>query len=392
MENTNQTQVMMQTAESGIFNCEYPQFAFAFNPIPLFLRIKDSATQQQADAKAKIIIKVITPKGDELRIEREFYARKLVVDLSAAARMFFDRNEFHKLNFKDETLLKDLQFEVYAGSETVANKIFTISIPVLWGAMQLGEIYSQSKKFRAFKGYPFTLPLFLTKITNNESDPASVSPPYLQFILDGKLLADKEALEGAGKYNIDISQYINNVDNQVSAVIDMGEYTSTFDYTFDYTFRGFGKDSVRIDVEVESVCEKNLCYLRWINSYGEYNYWLFRKSVHTSQIEDHAVRFDQFFSTTNYTENYHAGVAKPVSKNIQKTVMIYADLINSDDYEFLLGLAQSPVVDQFMGYDEQNNSLWMSVNIQPASFAKSTEHLQDIAFNLSMPQTFIQSL
>ncbi len=334
----------------------YPDLGFAFNPIRIII---ENYTQGEA----------ITLESSGVTIQREPIAGtdNLTFELAAIAKSLFDRLEFPFIQEQDTTLLKTLNFTLSNSSGVLLSG----SIPVLWGALQIGEKYTQNKTLTYFKGFPFTVPLYT----------------------EGEIVLKANGVEyktiGPGKHNLDISD-INS-----SVVIEaFNEYSrKVFDYTFDFTFgpqKVLTPNNLKIKVNVVD-CPNEGVYLRWINKYAEYNYYLFGSGVSSSTTRSIDIAYENIYYTTDLTDNYHFGTGKNIGKDIDQTIKLYAPLVDSDTFDFLLSLAESPVVDMFTGYDSTGKANWISISILDGTFAKSTSILQDFELflvpNLKQVQT-----
>lgn len=363
----------------------YPRFAFAFNPI---------CVKVKTLAETSVMLSVKREGEDNpIEITRETFKangeNNVYFDLSAVARSLFDRTDFHKsLDWdieplvEDRNLLKKLSFSIKIGGDTFSD----FSIPVVWGAMQIGERYSAQKNLKMFRGYPFAVPFFFMEKAGQKETMLSVREDNGAWSERKAVAEGKHYLMTGGAFMPQkrLTLWVDNSEND--------SLVSTFDYTFDYTFRGLSENSFVINVDVLDTCrnDKNY-YLRWINAHGEYCFWLFNPQVESTKVENQSAEFDQYYTTVDFSDNYHVGTGKSVGKKVEKTVQLYADFVDSADFDFLMGLVQSPVVDLYMGNVEGSDK-WMSVNIQPATFPKGKEHLQDFSFILEYPRTQIQSL
>lgn len=348
----------MNTTVNGI-TIDHPDIGFAFNPISVKLSGLSSSS-------ARLI-------SGGFSIEKEASSGVAFFDLSAIARYMFDSTQFHKVETQDTTLLKNIEFTIKIGT----TPIYTGSIDIIWGALQVGETYRQAKTLKMFKGYPFTVPLYLT------------NGGMLQIQRDGGAFSDFENVL-PGKLNIDISNVEAN--KLVRLLLDSGENFSTFDITFDFTFRGVGVNSVMIDIEVQDTCGEQGTYLRWINKHGEYNYYLFRENSQSSTSSDIDIVFDTLYRTTDYTDHHHIGLGQSVGKEVVQARKLFAHLVDPETFDFLLDLVESPVIDEFTGYDSQGNPLWVSVTVASGTTNKSKAHLQDFELSLVPNKKLIQSL
>lgn len=364
----------------------YPHFAFAFNPI--CVRVKTLA-------ETSVVLSVKREGEDNpIEITRETFKangeNNVYFDLSAVARSLFDRTDFHKSQnagdsflAADQDLFKTLLFNIVVGKTEFP---IDFSIPVVWGAMQIGERYSAQKNLKMFRGYPFAVPFFFMEKAGMEETMLSVREDSGAWSERKPIAEGKHYLMTGGVFTPQkrLTLWVDNSEND--------GLVSTFDYTFDYTFRGLSENSFVINVDVLDTCRDDKSYyLRWINTHGEYCFWLFNPQVESTKVENKSVEFDQYYTTVDYTGNYHVGTGKTVGKSVEKTVQLYADFVDSADFDFLMGIVQSPVVDLYMG-NVDGVDKWMSVNIQPATYPKGKEHLQDFSFILEYPRTHIQSL
>lgn len=344
-------------------NIRYPDLGFAFNPIRVFI---DNYTGGNS----------IILKSNNIEIEREALNNSISFELSAIARSLFNRMDFYKIEEKDTTLFKILDFKLTDSKDSFS---YNGSIPVIWGALQIGEIYSQNKTLTYFKGFPFTLPLYIEQNI------------YLQYKADNGALQNIGLLE-AGKHNIDITGI--NAKSKIGFRSFTIESYKIADYTFDFTFGPQRVDvytSLDITVNIAD-CPNDGIYLRWINKYGEYNYYLFQGSNISSTTKNNAITFDNVYYTTELTNNYHHGTGKSIGKDIDHNQKLFAPLVDSGTYDMLIGLVESPVVDMFLGYNADNSQKWMSVSVSEGPFTKSTASLQDFELLLIPNKKLVQIL
>lgn len=342
----------------------YPDLAFAFNPVRVLIENYSGSDPI-----------TIAANGFYIEKEKSLILNSVSFELSAIAKSLFDRMQFYKVEQNDTTLIQSLECTIVVAGQ----QLTSFNFPVIWGALQIGETYTQSKHITYFRGYPFTVPLYVE---------GSV---VLQYSADDGSLNDFISL-GTGKYNLDISTI------QASKSIKIGVYDERFYKIFDYTFDStFGPERVLlprgtlIDINIRD-CPNEGIYLRWINKYGEYMYYLFQTNTESTTTKDDSINFDYVYYTTDFTDNYHFGTGKSIGKDISKSIKLFAHLIDLNTYNILLSLAGSPVVDMFAGYDSNNIAKWLSVNIQEGSFSRSTDNLQDFECYLSLNEIQVQKL
>ena len=350
---------------AGDIRISYPDLGFAFNPIRLFV--------ENYPPGERLILTV-----GNIVIEREVYSNTsgMSFDLSAITKSLFDRHEFHKVKEYDTTLFKTLFFELENANENV---IHSGSIPVIWGALQIGEIFTQNKTLIWFKDFPFTLPLFIEEEI------------LLQASSDGGTYQDVDLFE-KGKYNINLS-YLN-AKNKIQFRIVKEDYYKIFDYTFDYTFgpqKVLLPQDLGITVNIVD-CPNDGVYLRWINKYGEYNYYLFQSSIENTTVHKSDIAFDGVYYSTFLTNNYHHGTGQSIGNDSEESIKLFASLVDSNTFNMLIGLVESPVVDMFLGYSDNGSQNWISITVADGTFAKSTDSLQDFELYLIPNKKQIQTL
>lgn len=250
-------------------------------------------------------------------------------------------------------------------------------IPIIWGALQIGEKYTQNKALTYFRGYPFTMPLYIE------------SKFFVQASIDGGKKEDI-GMYDSGKYNLTLPKANESI--HLTAVSPT--YHKVFDYTFDSTFGPQRVDlPTDLDIRIKIAdCVPDGIYLRWINKYGEYNYYLFQSSNETYVVKNNDTKFSNVYHTTDLTSGYHQGIGKNIGKNIEQTKKLFAHLVDIETASFLQHLVESPIVDMLLGYSNDNTEMWVSVDIQEGTFVKSTASLQDFEFILIPQNKLVQIL
>lgn len=136
------------TEQDGI-TIRSPKFGWAFNPIIIECLNPNNYTL------------TVAISGTEYSISKPGNGGKTNFDLSGLSQVLFNRDEFYKVEKVDNVLYKKMRvsFSYTVGSSTTL--IGETTIGVLWGGLQIGETFSQNRTYRYFKGYPFTIPLYL---------------------------------------------------------------------------------------------------------------------------------------------------------------------------------------------------------------------------------------
>jgi hypothetical protein len=355
------------TATDNHFTVSFPPLAFAFNPVAL-----------QIEAENDCELKIVCAQP-AITLVRRTFNRLAVFDLSGLALSLFQLRPVCQPAQNDTQLLQQLQFTLYADNEAIVAEPLTV--PVLWGAMQPGEVYTQNRRLTCFRGYPFTLPFYSAQAQNT-----------LVCRIDGLDMGDWQTL-AAGKYNLNIDALLSMASSRVE-VQSGAPYDSPFDYTFDQSFRRLSASSVNLEVDIVG-SDAQGCYLRWLNAWGEWNYYLWQPKAsmlqtRTADYGYNATRAQNFLSSPlcDAAGMYSAG------KEAQKSLQLVVPLADEQTWAHLSGMFTSPVVDLFTGYDSESGAArWLRVEIGEGNFVRSSKrHLQDVECQMFMPQLFVQKM
>lgn len=345
-----------------------PKFAFAFNPIVI-----------EAASDAPTIS--FTANGHTItRNAGEHAGQYIRIQVQAIAQSLFDRKNFG-VAMLDTGLFKKMDFVITDGTYTESG-----SIDVIWGALQFGETYTQDKTLTWFREFPFTVPLYLS------------SRKTIRYRIDGGEIRTSDYLTNIseGKWNLFSSPIlfpgIEDARDTVHIIVegDSADNPGIFDYTFDYTFRPVARDSIFMTVNIRD-CADGI-YLRWINKRGEYCYYLFSDGGSSRAVQNGDINLNEFVRTMEFRDNYSAGSGRYSQKNVQKSVKLFAPLVDETTFDMLSELHEALIVDLFMGNDSDGDGIWMGVNISPGTFSRTKSVLQDFECTMLYPKTFNPSL
>ena len=141
--------------------------------------------------------------------------------------------------------------------------------------------------------------------------------------------------------------------------------------------------NIRITLNVSN-CTEGI-YLRWINKLGEWCYYLFNISTESNEVKN-VENIIEFLRTVDFEDGYNPGTHH-IQKDNQRTIKLFASLVDQNTFIFLKSLPESSFVDMFCGY-ENNEQLWVGVNIADGTFIKDKSQLQDFECTLILPKTF----
>jgi len=333
---------------TGVFETNksitYPDdVSFCFNPMLVRVQTNNAVTCTISDG------------GLSFTDKRTPYDGSVEMDVSMYAQVFFSPGGM------DLILSKEITVQVQTSEDT-----FSFTTTVIWGAMNIGEVFNQSRTVTWFKNFPFTLSMYI-------ASGATMRKRY-----DRNKYQALSA--GSGLVHLNPSSLFGSATNFGVIRLDEEIPESTFDYTFDNTFRPVG-DGVIINRLVVDDSECGV-YLRWIDRHGFYQYWLFQEGESGSEAEA-GDKMYYSFSDEKYGYN---GVFRYNGKSMQMTKKACATLVDQKTFKMLLTILSSPLVDMYM------DGNWVPVNISTKSVTGTMQALQDFEIEIEFPETISQSL
>lgn len=366
---------MRTTTSSGV-TLEYPDAqSMAFNP---FLLKASGASVDRlnitlSDGGSPAITKSVTFDG---------FGAAVYCDLQEWVQSYFNALSFavdYTQVTEKTTQGMTLSFSVSAEAGGSVITTFSFTSFVVWGALAIGEHYNENREVTWFQGFPFSVGMYFATPMNVylgvNGSPTIVSVINSQGIFN--VIVD-DAMGGTW---LTLGELTNYVDN------------GTFDATFDLTFRGVSGDIVeKVKIKLVSPFYDEGYYLRWVDRHGFTCYWLF-KSV-SKQLKAESNYEYQRNNLLAYDQNYGfiAGAGRRIAYNRSEVIPVCAPLVTQSDWDYISDLATSPVVDLFMGLDENNVPQWTAVTIEAGTYTKTDDDLQDYLCNIVKPETPTQEL
>ena len=164
--------------------------------------------------------------------------------------------------------------------------------------------------------------------------------------------------------------------------------TSTFDETFDYTFWLSSEMSTITELEIDNSTDGH--YLRWIDRFGMYQYFLFSKGKITLKNK---------LGSNSVTEDYSVGGMyfanhqRTTSIEGTKTVKACATSLPDEIYGYVETIITSPIIDLYLGKTRFGVEMWVPVNIVAANHDyDSSQILHDLEISFTMPAINSQTL
>lgn len=145
-----------------------------------------------------------------------------------------------------------------------------------------------------------------------------------------------------------------------------------------------------ISLEKMPYCEG--VYLKWLNKYGGYSYWLFENTFSVDRSTKYTGELDRDFANV---ENMYAR-ATQIGKESQDSMKIIADLLTEDDRRIVEGIMDSPKIYLFTGkpFAQNDNRSWIEVTLKTTSarIKNARQKLTNFSFDIELPQRYTQGL
>lgn len=325
---------------------------------------------------------------------------------------------FKKLPFRVSLYRMSTDFNLYAQSDKEAIKSIWANRNVTWvkDATTLNAGVT-AKKVAAGNVSNVQLQTINTGLLKEAGLTANLSASgFSNVVLSGKVaLQDVEVFTSSGNI-IDWNHYVETGLDIISYNSIFGGKTGIFELSpidmfpsterrLTYTVMLPSPQNAKFDADFDIVFNEitdlayivklTVCddmdgiYLRWIDQYGFWQYFLFDKGVRTSKNElDSTAVDDEYEKDGLYypvTRNIHVDntdTQKCCAINLRKEILAYVETIY-----------KSPHIDLFLGYDIDKNEMWIPVNIVKGSVnIEANNNLYDYEISVTLPDTVSQTI
>ena len=133
-------------------------------------------------------------------------------------------------------------------------------------------------------------------------------------------------------------------------------------------------------------------YLKWLNSYGGYSYWLFEDTYTIDRSTKQLGEIDRelYNLEDTITRTYQLG------KESQDSMRLIAELLNDDERRVVEGILDSPKIYLFTGqpYARSSRKDWVEVSLKTtgARLKNAKQPLTNFTFDIELPQRYTQRL
>lgn len=134
--------------------------------------------------------------------------------------------------------------------------------------------------------------------------------------------------------------------------------------------------------KITDICEGH--YIKWINSFGGWNYWLFYKGNDTLTTKDLGQIFNDYEDVVDTISPYVS-----IGKTSENNISVVQDNITQNEMLILNDLLDTPKVYLFTGTPNQNVQCkeWLEVNIKSGAFrvSNSREKMNSLSLTIEIP-------
>jgi hypothetical protein len=144
----------------------------------------------------------------------------------------------------------------------------------------------------------------------------------------------------------------------------------------------FAPITINVKRLIEQSCET--FYVRWINTLGGWDYWLFEHKIYEALKVENGDNYESYFDSISAISDYE----NVTFKNVTPAVQVGSDTLTKDEAEGLKVLPTSPKI---YWYNE-NISKWIGVIVEPGTFnIRSTkENYYNVELTFIKPKYFNQ--
>lgn len=361
-------------SQSGLV-VTYPNSVhFAFTPALIHATgmIRDIIVTIKCEATSQTYREAREAIGGECVIDIQRYLQMLFTNLAPSD---FD----YSSRISDSQFVRSVVVDVNIAYGVSSTYTLSFDVECIWGALDAGDEYGGHKVRVWFTKYPFTFNAparadgyFDVRADNNPSQVIAFDLPtvddgkgFHHYIFNPALIFDVFPVDRRLYVAIPNALHIENDDEGV----DVASY------------------ELRVDR-----CSSGV-YLRWIDRQGQYAYYLFKQTARGYEVkEDGAFQRNDMRNPARYINGVNVASYSRYDLSQNDTLTLVAPLVDDQIYDYLLDLAQSPIVDQFMGYGSDNAPQWRRVRVAPGTRSRSTDPMQDFTINIYLPEKNTQKL
>ncbi|WP_417368802.1 hypothetical protein [Flavobacterium beibuense] len=145
-------------------------------------------------------------------------------------------------------------------------------------------------------------------------------------------------------------------------------------------------------ITLEKIPYKKGAYLKWLNSFGGYSYWLFENTYSIDRSTKYMGEIDNDYN--NIDRSF--GRSIQIGKESIDSYKITAELLSENERRIVEGILESPKVYFFTGkpLSQNNKNNWVEVTLKTGSarVKNPKQPLTNFTFDIELPQRYTISL
>lgn len=269
--------------------------------------------------------------------------------------------------------------------------LLTSDLLVVWGVLELGKRYGyylpfvydrgytprQERRVVWFKNLPFKVSLF------RESDDYAMYVSY-DGLTQSPIVTTSDDVGIIER--IPNAKYLEG-NEVIYVVMKKQAQSNAFDANFDIVFEELSQLAYIVRL---IVCEDTAgIYLRWIDQYGFWQYYLFVKGERASKNKASSTSVNAehndgktYFDAVRYLTVENTDTITCAATNLSEEILAYVETIY-----------KSPHIEMYVGKDYDGKELWQPVSLDDGTTKIAADRmLRDYEITISMQQTPTQTL
>lgn len=350
---------------------EYPS-EVAYCNMPMLVRV----TQAEEYVGAAVTIMV---NGEQYSETRELRNGECVFDIARYAQMAFVGKslEYRLGDFPDKAQTAPTAQEVgivvrMTRLDGESEDAVSDSICVVYGRLDIGQASGGYRKRRWFVNLPQTFDFLSSADTDI----------YLAIDNEEQSISKRETYDNNGQVYVNLSPHtIGGVTAESRKAFLRAEYAPVVDGNLCYPSQNIYE--LAIDRCTSGV------YLRWLDSQGQWCYYLFRVVGQTYNTSVAQEWVDGIVRNELVPEGdvYLASGQQHQRMNDVETVSLGVKLVDAETFDYLLSLTSASLVDVLVNKEayvagETEDARWERVQVVAGSYARTAATLQDFVVSI----------
>tara|TARA_R110000803_G_scaffold149081_2_gene214504 strand:- start:645 stop:1766 length:1122 start_codon:yes stop_codon:yes gene_type:complete len=297
----------------------------------------------------------------------------------------FEDNERPIIGFQEDSDIAGIfDFDFTITFANASTESYAVSYNYTRGVQQINEIKKRVQTgllclpyLTAFRGYPFDFALYFPSEIANDKN--------------GQTATESNSLEGARLFTSDgqteLSDFITRVSQIASSFFVVNNCCSVTPSFLDLGINPLRITNTQVKFTIELKDIFDGVYLKWINEFGTWNYWLF-SSIYLAETQ---ASTQSVYSVDYLDISETRTVELSTGKKAQDVISLNAQSLNDNEMKQVKSIFVSPRVELYNGVYNDNNDVadfkdfWQTVQVEDGSvLIKATKrNLVNVGFQIS---------